>query len=298
MRLRGTIAGTEEHETGGGQSTYAGYFRDLYAKSGAHQFGLTIEDFAAILDEVGDRYLPADASQAEVGELQGSLHLEDLVLARACAGGSELAWERFLNQYRQTLYDAACAMAKEESVARELADGLYADLFGVRQTSGGERISKLSSYTGRGSLEGWLKTVLAQEYVNRYRKARRLVSFEEKSEAGEQFAAKPAESHDVDARLEQAVDQALAEVPPDERLLLVSWYLDCRTLADIARLLQVHESTVSRRIDKITKWLRKRILQGLRDRGLDARAAEEAMEADVRDLFVDVQGRLVQRKGT
>jgi RNA polymerase sigma-70 factor (ECF subfamily) len=298
MRLRATIAGTEEHETGGGEPTYAPYFRDLYAKSGARQFGLTIEDFAAILDEVGDRYLPVDASPAEVGELHGSLYLEDLVLARACAGGSELAWERFLNQYRQKLYDAACATAKEESAARELADGLYADLFGVRQTGGGERISKLSSYTGRGSLEGWLRTVLAQEYVNRYRKARRLVSFEEKSDAGEQFAAKPAESHDVDARLEQAVDQALAEVPPDERLLLASWYLDCRTLADIACLLHVHESTVSRRIDKITKWLRKRILQGLRDRGLDARAAEEALEADVRDVIVDVQGRLVQGKGT
>ena len=109
-------------------------------------------------------------------------------------------------------------------------------LFGTRQSDGG-RISKLASYTGRGSLEGWLRTVLAQEYINRYRGQRRLVSFEERSEAGEQFEAKDATAAPADPRLEQAVDAALIELSSEERWLLASWYLDGRTLAEIARML-------------------------------------------------------------
>ncbi len=100
----------------------------------------------------------------------------------------------------------------------------------------------------------------------------------------------------MDVRLEQAVDTALLELPSEERWLLASWYLDGRTLAEIARMMGVHESTISRRMEKITASLRKRIVRGLRERGMDSRAAEEAMEADVRDLALDVRGRLLQGK--
>jgi RNA polymerase sigma-70 factor (ECF subfamily) len=294
MHDHGSIAGTEE--SGAHAEGAEPYLAGLYAKSEAQKFSVSFQDFAGILREVSGRYLPHNATCAETAEFNRSLRVDDLVLARACACGNELAWECFLGRYRQKLYDTARAIAKEESGARELADGLYADLFGVRQAVDGRRISKLAWYTGRGSLEGWLRTVLAQEYVNRFRGQHRLVSFDEKSEAGEQFEAKAVAAAPVDSRLEQAVDEALVELSPEERLVLASWYLDGRTLAQIARMLGVHESTVSRRIEKTTASLRKRIVRGLRERGLSARAAEEAMEVDVRDLFVDVRGRLAQGK--
>ncbi len=299
MANRGTIAGMEAHEAREepGSPEYPPYFAELYARSGGQKFGLSLRDFALVLQDVSGRYLPPHPSPAEAAELHRSLRLEELVLARACARGNECAWEYFLNQYRSKLLGAAAAIAKEESAARELADGLYAELFGMCQGEGGHRISKLASYTGRGSLEGWLRTVLAQEYVNRHRSQRRLVSFDERSQQGAQFEAKSEVVSPVDARLEQAIDHALAEVPPEERLLLASWYLDGRTLAEIARMLGVHESTISRRMDKITTSLRKRIVRGLCERGMTALAAEEAMDVDVRDVLVDVRGHLAQGKG-
>jgi RNA polymerase sigma-70 factor (ECF subfamily) len=62
-------------------------------------------------------------------------------------------------------------------------------------------------------------------------------------------------------------------------------------------MLGVHESTISRRVEKITASLRKRIVRGLRERGMDARAAGEALGADVRDLTLDVRARLQEKKG-
>jgi RNA polymerase sigma-70 factor, ECF subfamily len=271
------------------------YFTGLYERSGGEKLGLSFHQFADTLHEVSGRYLGPDASQAEITEFHHSLRLEELALARACAIGCEPAWECFLSRYRQELYAMAAAIAKDDTVARELADSLYADLFGTRQSEDGRRISKLTSYTGRGSLEGWLRTVLAQEYVDRYRRQRRLVSFDENVQVPAQVQTPDAAAQDpVDARLEQAVDAALAGLPHEDRLLLAWWYLDGRTLAEMARMLGVHESTISRRIAKITTSLRKRVVRGLRERGMDARAAEDALKSDVRDLTLDVRGRLSQ----
>jgi len=59
-------------------------------------------------------------------------------------------------------------------------------------------------------------------------------------------------------------------------------------------MLGVHESTISRKLDKLAKALRKQILAGLSLRGMSRRQAEEALEADVRDLQVDIRRSLTQ----
>ncbi len=159
----------------------------LYEKSRAQEFGISLDQFCAILEDIQKKYLPLETPQEEKDRLYESLRLEELALARGCAAGNEAAWETFLLRYRAKLYDVAGYIAKESSAARELADSLYADLYGTN-TRDGTRVSKLASYTGRGSLEGWLRTVMAQEYVNRYRRQRRLVSLDEESEEGVQFA--------------------------------------------------------------------------------------------------------------
>jgi len=156
-------------------------------------------------------------------------------------------------------------------------------------------VSKLASYTGRGSLEGWLRTVLAQEHVNRYRKQKRFVSMEEEADEGTQFAAPEAQPVvAADPRLEGATDEALAALTSEDRFLLSAYYLDGRTLAEIGRMIGTHESTISRKLVKISKALRKQILAGLSRRGMSRRQAEEALAVDVRDLQVDIRSRLAQ----
>jgi len=267
------------------------YLAALYEQSGGRELGLSVDDFAAALRDASGRHL-SGASEREIEKFHRGLHLEDLALARACAQGIEAAWDRFLSRHRAKLFEMATAIARDESVGRELADSLYTDLFGTRQAADGRRISKLASYTGRGSLEGWLRTVLAQEYVNRYRSQRRTAEFDESV----QPAAPAREEPGIDPRLDAAVGEALAELSAEERVLMASYYLDGRTLAEIGRMERVHESTVSRRIDRLTAELRKRVVRGLCRRGMSARAAEEAMEADVRDLSVDVRASLLQER--
>jgi RNA polymerase sigma-70 factor, ECF subfamily len=267
---------------------------ELHAKGGCDKIGLTRESFTAILCEVGTKHASAATSDAELRTFFLSLRVDELALARACAAGSDPAWEVFMTRYREKLYLSALRVAREDSAAHELADTLYADLYGT-STREGQRVSKLASYSGRGSLEGWLRTVLAQEYVNRYRRTKRLVSLDEESEEGIQFRApEPDPVPLADPRLAQATDEALAVLSSEDRMVLAAYYLDGRTLAEIARLLSVHESTISRKLDKLAKALRKQILAGLGRRGMSRRQAEEALEVDVRDLHLDIRRSLAQ----
>ncbi len=267
---------------------------ELHAKGGCDKVGLTRESFAAILYEVGAKHATGTTTEGEVRAFFLSLRVDELALARACAAGHNPAWEIFLTRFREKLYLSALRIAREDSAARELADTLYADLYGTN-TREGQRVSKLASYTGRGSLEGWLRTVLAQEYVNRYRRTKRLVSLEEESEEGVQYAApEPEPVPTADKRLAQATDEALAFLSGEDRMVLSAYYLDGRTLAEIARMLGVHESTISRKLDKLAKALRKQIVAGLGRRGMSRRQAEEALEVDVRDLQMDIRRSLTQ----
>src|SRR5712671_2638746 len=205
------------------QSVVQELLAELHARSGCDKLSITREALAEILCEVGVKSTTAAASAAELRTFFLNLRVEELALARACAAGNNSAWEVFLTRYREKLYLSALRIAREDSAARELADSLYADLYGTTMRAG-QRVSKLASYTGRGSLEGWLRTVLAQEYVNRYRRTKRLVSLDEESEEGVQFCApEPEPVVTADNRLPSATDAALAALPSEDRMVLAAY---------------------------------------------------------------------------
>ena len=265
----------------------------LWQEADAENCGLARTDFDAILLSVGARQnygQPAGVTPSadRQAAFLRSLRLSDLVLARACALGSEHAWERFLALYRQPLTRAAIAITGSDSLGRELADALYAELYGLNERDG-QRRSPLDSYQGRGSLLGWLRTTLAQRHVDHHRKTWREEPLPEAngdSPANDPPAAapEPAPHPDELILLAAAIQHCLARQRAEDRFLLAAYYLDQRTLAQIARTLNVHEATISRRLRRAVEDLRKDLLRDLQERGLSKRAAQEALGADPRDL--------------
>ncbi|MFL6300761.1 MAG: RNA polymerase sigma factor [Terriglobales bacterium] len=272
---------------------FATLLAELYDRSGGSKWGVHKEDFGKHVAAAAAKCLPASATEKEVTSFLSGLRIEELVLARACSAGNEQAWEVFLTRFREPLYNAGRSIARDDATGRELADSLYADLYGMKSAER-KRRSKLDYYMGRGSLEGWLRTVLAQEFVNRYRSHKRFVSLEEEEEAGKQFvaAASPTVASTGDAKLTGATDEALRALRSEEKFVLASYFLDDRTLAEIARMLNVHESTISRKLERAVKALRSEIFNALLQKGMSRRQAEEALEADVRDVAVDVRAAL------
>jgi RNA polymerase sigma-70 factor (ECF subfamily) len=263
----------------------------LWRQCGVADWGLTRDDFRRILLEAGaaSNYGLA-AGESATPEQQAAffrtLRLPDLVLARACARGHDRAWEHFVAAYRQPLIRAAVAITGNATFGRDLADQLYAELYGLT-TRDGERRCPLATYLGRGSLMGWLRTTLAQRCVDHHRRTRR----EEPLDTLDASAPDPAPQTPPAtlSHLERSIGEALRERDEEERFLLAAYYLDGQTLLELARTLGVHEATVSRKLHRAAAGIRKQILKKLEHSGLSRRAAEEALGADPRDLNLNLK---------
>ena len=263
----------------------------LWRESEAAHFELSKSDLRKALIAVGTKHnfgLDAgiEASPSDREAFWRRLHLADLALAYACALGCEAAWQHFIVRFRASITDAAVALTRSSSLGEELAAGLYSELYGLTEREG-ERWSPLSTYSGRGSLLGWLRAMLAQRRVNHYRKTHRESPLEEVDVAAQHVVPLP--DQQIVNVLESAVNSALADLTPEERFLLSAYYLDSHTLLEISRVLQVHEATVSRKLRRLTEQLRKRLLKTLQADGLSRRASEELLGTDPRDLDVNLR---------
>src|SRR6266852_4222559 len=111
----------------------------LYRQGKADRWSLPLARLGEALGASVDRAFAAgDPTPREVDRYLGSLHLEDLALACACAVGSELAWDHFVVEHRPLLYRSADALHPGGG-AREIADSLYADLYGLQEHDGERR---------------------------------------------------------------------------------------------------------------------------------------------------------------
>jgi RNA polymerase sigma-70 factor, ECF subfamily len=258
--------------------------RELWGAADAGSVSISEVEFGLALAAAGAKYnfgLPGGviASIDQRMEFYRSLHLNELALACGCALGREPAWEHFFQRYRAALTQAAIGIAGSSSLGEDLAGSLYGELFGLKE-HGGERRSPLASYTGRGSLMGWLRAMLVQRNVDRHRRTYREAPLEDDG-----FEAPPVTAPPDPSELQQLNDAL-------DRFLLATYFLEGRTQLELARLLRVHEATVSRRLKALTKSVRTRLLKDLQARGIGRRAAEEMLGTDPRDLSINLRNLL------
>jgi RNA polymerase sigma-70 factor, ECF subfamily len=240
----------------------------LFRKAGAARWELSEEAFARALHRSAThRFGEGEAEAEEIAGYLESLHLEDLALACACIEGKERAWEHFIATYRRDLRQAGRAIAGE-SLGPELADSIYADLFGLEERDG-ERRSLFVYFHGRSKLATWLRALLARRHIDRVREQRRLASLEE-TPGAEAYADPKASAHPDPHRarylglFRREVRAAIEGLEPRQRLRLAWYYTDQLTLAQIGRLLGEHEATASRKLDRARRDLRARVEGRLR----------------------------------
>jgi RNA polymerase sigma-70 factor (ECF subfamily) len=267
---------------------------ELWTLARAESLGITREEFGQVLASIGAKVnygcppeLAPDLSQ-KAAFFRG-LHLPELALAQACALGRDAAWEQFLHLYRAPLTQAAVAITGSATLGHDLADSLYAELYGLRQIDGHRR-SPLVTYSGRGSLLGWLRTTLVQRFRDHHRRTHRETALDDIDGPAPAVPAAPVPTEAT--ILADAVGRTLRNLAPEDRFLLAAYYLDRQTLLQIAHTLSVHEATISRRLKRLVAGLRIRLLRNLGSCGLSRAAAEEALGADPRDIEINLRSLL------
>ncbi len=266
-----------------------------FRQADAARWGLTADEFGVSLTTSAGRAFAEPApSGRELERYVSGLHLADLALACACALGRDTAWDHFVTTHRPVLYRAADAL-EPGGGAREIADSLYGDLYGLggAATEDRERRSLFRYFHGRSSLATWLRSVLAQRYVDAIRSRRRSEPLPDDEAA---LPSGPPVPIDPDrAMLTRAIETALRAaidgLPPRDRLRLRSYYVSGLTLAQIGRLTGEHEATVSRHLTRTRRDLRTAMEEHLRATAhLDPAQISRALELAVEDPgTMDVQ---------
>jgi RNA polymerase sigma factor (sigma-70 family) len=258
----------------------------LYEQSPCARWRIPAEQFVKILARsAASRFKPVIPSPGELESYLSILHLQDLALACACAQGNESAWEYFIKTFRPYLHSSAAAILKRSSdspEACELADALFADLYGLNEGKPG-RGSLLHYFHGRSKLSTWLRTVLAQRHIDAIRAGKRWESLDEPGNDGHvrletatvvgPLTAPDPHRGQYLALLSAALTQAIQSLDKYERLRLTDYYLQEQTLANIGRAFSEHEATVSRKLDRTRKELRTKVEKLLRSGSLQVNGA-------------------------
>ena len=265
----------------------------IYARcvENAPNFGVTADCFKDSLHKTISKYLDADggAAAGDVDSLLTQIQADDLFLALACANGNERAWWEFDQAHRSYLERVARHLAKTEVDAQEVIDQVYVELYGTKIVDG-ERVSKFGTYSGRGSLRGWLRTVIWHSLVDLHRASHDEVSLDEMTEnVGEGMAhasfaeaAPGGEDEMIDHLTRErykkatvsALQTAFSSLEDHEKLLLMFYHVENLKLREIARLVEnegsplrgwfqrksqsrndnpsgrIHESTIMRWLEK------------------------------------------------
>jgi RNA polymerase sigma-70 factor (ECF subfamily) len=241
----------------------------LHRQAQGERWRVPPERFARALEASAGRAFAGRTPDArELERYLSSLHLEDIALACACASGDEPAWEHFVLVQRPLLYRAADSLDPGGG-ARDLADSLYADLFGLGDHAGEQSLFRY--FHGRSSLTTWLRAVLAQRHVDRLRTHRRLEALPEEESSSALRAPSGAiepERHRYVELLRRALTDAVAALPARDRLRVACYYAQELTLAQTGRMLGESEATSSRQLARTRAAIRTAIEHQLKAEGL------------------------------
>ena len=248
-----------------------------------------------------------NTSHQEIAKFIDEMQADDLCLIIACERGDENAWTDLVERFTATVRSAARAASANEDAAEDLAQSIWAELYGLRTRKDGTPASKLAYYSGRGSLAGWLRAVVAQLAVDTFRKQARLVQTEEDTDLDQlardtgspdgqpMIAGLPSPEEAMSNRfaqvdMQKALNQAVQELAADDRLLVKLYYFDNLRLREAGAVLAVHEATASRRLTRIQNDLRKRVTKILvEERGWTQAETERSFSEIAQHLDADLE---------
>jgi RNA polymerase sigma-70 factor (ECF subfamily) len=214
--------------------------------------------------------------------------------------GREDAWDHFVREFRPGMYRAADAMDPGGG-AREIAQALYAELFGLKEKDG-IRQSVFRYFHGRSSLGTWLRSLIAQRFIDRHRESRRHEPLPDDGGPAPLRAAPASLNPDRErfvAAMRAVLAAALAALAPRDRLRLACYYAQEMTLAQIGTLTREHEATVSRHLARTRKRIREDVERRLRDeQGFSKAEIEECFASIATDAGDLDLGEWLDRKNS
>jgi RNA polymerase sigma-70 factor (ECF subfamily) len=282
--------------------------RNLIARA-TDSYGVAQEVLIPRIAASVHKYILRDDPAASTGVITdfiAKLQADDLCLIVACEQGVQKAWTDLVERFSTTVRSAARSASSNEEGAEDLAQSIWAELHGLRVRADGRPAGKLAYYSGRGSLAGWLRAVVAQLAVDQHRKQSRLVQTEEDNDfdriiqsgnednswAGHHGAVSPEveiSTKLAGAQMQKALAKSIGQLSAEDRLLVKLYYFDGLRLREAGAVLGVHEATASRRLTRVHSEIKQQVERSLIEEGWTKVETEKAFSEIAMNLETDLE---------
>jgi RNA polymerase sigma-70 factor len=190
------------------------------------------------------------------------LYLRDLYLACGCVHKRNRAWAAFDAHYRKFIGDLVRFSYRHGTDNEEVADSVLVSLY-FNDRSGRQRIA---SYDGRSSLSTWLRVIVTNRAIND-RNEKRLSTDDEVGDVADSRALTDVEyslrADRYGKVFSEALSQALRDISDKERLMLLWRYEQNLPLGEIAQLMGIHQSNVTRQLLRVQAKIRISVIRSL-----------------------------------
>lgn len=223
---------------------------------------ISLDMFSSYIWTIACRHLSTSSDEPAAVEFAKRLYLRDLYLACGCVDKRDKAWAAFDFRYRRFVTNLVRLCYRRGTDTEEIADAVLVGLY-FDDRSGRQRIA---SYDGRSSLATWLRVIVLNRAIND-KNERKVTSSECVADVPDCQALANLESALLADRyskiLSESLSRAFREISAKERLMLLWRYEQNLQLGEIAHLMGIHQSNVTRQLLRLQARLREAVIGNL-----------------------------------
>lgn len=169
-------------------------------------------------------------------------------IIEACQRGEYDAFGALFEAYQDRVYSIALRFAGDRAAALDIAQETFLKLF-----------SRIKDYRGEASFDSWLYRLVANSCLDQRRRGRRWVPFLDELLGAFQSPGSTVLQELLQAETRDRVQEAVAKLPPDLRIVVVLRYTEGLPYEAIAEIVGCPEGTVASRLNRAHKILERRL---------------------------------------
>jgi RNA polymerase sigma-70 factor len=257
------------------------YFVQSYENAQSYYGNLDLDytNYVNHLVPIIYKYVGENPQKLQVSDFLEELHTNDLYLTIACAQKSEIAWQQFDNLFRGYIYDIAKFESSSRDAALDLSNNIMADMY----FSDSSNQPRIASFEGRSTLSRWLRVIILHRAINeRERKCNQMEGLDGLPEIADEKSLEmvelPVRANTYRPIIIDTFKGASRSLSEREQNILLMRYEEKLQVNEIARVIGVHASRITRQLQRIHEKMRLEVIAILAQRyGFSEETIEECL---------------------
>jgi RNA polymerase sigma-70 factor (ECF subfamily) len=182
------------------------------------------------------------------GEFGMVLDVNHRDVIEACQRGDDDAFRVLFESHKDRVYSIALRYAGDSATAMDIAQETFLKLF-----------SSIRQFRGDSSFESWLYRLVVNCCLDHHRRRRRLLPLVDEMLDVFRTSSESALHEMLREEQEERVQQVVAQLPEEQRIVVVLRYTEGLSYEDIADVLGCRRGTVASRLNRAHKALERRL---------------------------------------